>query len=1415
MEGSLRRVAAVALLCLSVVLGVVSPSAVADDTVTSPPASSSSPSTTPGPEETREAPADPAASDPGPDAAQAEETGGEEAQPDEGEPAAPTAEENNTPDPGEGQDEPADDSKGADDSQGADDGDEGDQGATPAEETPDAGRPSKDDAVEETTDEKTDDQAAREETADEPAQITPFDIGPLAVGDGCSYADVNTGSYARTLCWIDLKTFTTRYTDRGSGTNPRYVSAMGQAYGTATSSSSLYSVGGVLYGPVTNYPISVELSASHILEARLSVSSTATNAGGVAARAVGLPSWTGAFLGNGSFYTGVSGNPALYQVSGGSTTVTLSQIKVRHRTTNVNSTGYAIVVADAESTDTNESITWTHSGGKGFRWLPNNPAGWAAATTAAARKTAAVGNACAGTANTQFPAANGVANTRACSAGTNQASGKTGTAMLQISPNDATSAFSVTQTMVGGGLQAVAFGVVLGGGRVTVDVDDRIVDAAGAPTGATFQGQFGSTESGTFTAETGSTALTATTDSQYVPLSLESTTQLTFSSTVTGAAASSYRASWVCYRSTPDSTTQTRWPTTGSSSTPPSGTNAQVKGGEFIDCTVTYTPPYLSLVKVVTNGTTGATHVPANFTLTATGPVSAISGAGNAAAAVTKRPVAIGSYALTEAVPTGTTAWRFGYTWTNLTCTGATPTLTRDPDSTAVTAATVAVGALGDVTCRYTNVANEPRPRFEKTSIPASGQVVTPGQLITYVLTFDNTLGSAAEPVDHIDHLRDVLDDATFVAGSIRYGNGTGTPSATSPLAPGVTALAPDADGRIVLTGTVPARSTRTVSFQVQVLPNDDDAADRQDAAAPLKGYQLRNYLTASDTPAPATCEAPAEGHAVTCTEHPVRAWTIRKGSQPEDGAKIHSGGNIYYRVTITPFGGEDVTGVQISDDLTETLAAATWDPTAPAAVPVAYGLSFYDADDQLIGSQPWAAATGPRPVFSGSAAFDDDFPGGRPFPGGRWTFTTPAFTIPAQMAGSTVAYAVVGYVVRGGAVASPADPTSPYATTAQPAGVRTQPHATWVNTVQAGQATIGGVSLYPNRCSAEDGDLPEGWQDTPDFLSRYGACKTYHFLGDSYFHVWKKDGTLAPGNQANNLRGASFLLADTEQDARTGQPSRWLCRAANNPYDGGAPAGVSNRPAGLAYAAPGSDPAVSGAEDFGADSATSAAIAAWNAAHPDDQRATCGLFFALDEADEGQAAGSWRAVDVRGGDTAVGGGPLANWRTASALNVAGDASSGRHGTYWLAETRSPDDFQLLAQPMRMWVAPAAPAPSGLTPGQHAWYDYQGRLSLPIVGIGEDVATGFAMTGPKTVDDTDIRASCSDPWTRPAGHQPACVMPTGWTMPVFDVKLRPLPRAGGTGANFLTTGALAVLAASIVGTAWWRRHRLPTGGGDP
>lgn len=94
--------------------------------------------------------------------------------------------------------------------------------------------------------------------------------------------------------------------------------------------------------------------------------------------------------------------------------------------------------------------------------------------------------------------------------------------------------------------------------------------------------------------------------------------------------------------------------------------------------------------------------------------------------------------------------------------------------------ATLNVEPGHDITCVYTNTANEPRLVISKSAFDATGtKEMTPGDAIeqgttiSYRLTFDNVQGTAAMSVDHLDVLGDVPDDAQFVSGSVRLSDGS------------------------------------------------------------------------------------------------------------------------------------------------------------------------------------------------------------------------------------------------------------------------------------------------------------------------------------------------------------------------------------------------------------------------------------------------------------------------------------------------------------------------------------------------------------------------------------------------------------------------------------------------------------------
>ena len=1340
-------------------------------------------------------------------------------------------------------------------------------------------------------------------------------IAPLATGDGCSYADPNSGTYASTLCWLNLEQVTTlysvnetvvsceeqsriwpfndyRYRCRVTG---RYESVLGATYGgpfTATNvqgawsgysstqavarteaernarqaarnaTNALWSSSGdaPVYGPVTNYPIEFQLSNTYVFRASVNILGQGEALG---LEATAFPTWgtetssTGAFLGRNGFYTGVAGKPALYHANdagGKTTTISLANVRVQPVGATGNAdkvTGFSVVVADAESTDQNESISWSYSGSDGFLWLPNNPAAWAAAGNNTARKNAAVGSASyAGTnvnlwpqlSNGLDPSGNPVSNpaylANTVTVSSNNSASRNGTAMLQISPNSSSpnSSFNVTQAMKGGGKQAVAFGVMLAGAKVNVEVDDRILDGMGAASTTDFGAQITAPSYDPIVVQTGPQSLLETTGDQSFPLAATGSMQLSFSeiTPTNDPLFDSYKSSWACFKSTPASSTQTPWPGNGGVNPPaPDASWARLKGGESIECTVTYTPPYITLKKTIdTSIATAAPNVPGDWQLTATSNLSAAVALGDTD---TKMPVAVGNYSMTEGLVATAAEWEHGYTWRDLSCDTTTPALQTDPLSGAITLATVDVTKGSNTVCSFENQANRPQLVASKAADPASGEVIAAGDDITYSLVFDNTDGTAPQALTdqagslYVDHLADVLDDASLLdaAGAVT-GEGAGdsdpeftydihTQTSPSPTHD-VQAHYDSASERITFTGTVPAYSKVVVSFKVRVKDNDTDVIERQEGAAantntPLvRGYQLNNYLTKAeaDTETLTKCDVVSDG----CVTHSVRAWTVEKSSQPLDGASVHAGANNYYRVKITNYSGEALADITLEDDMTSTLFAGVFDPTAPNAVPYAYGISYYSANNDLLGGEYWNVdAGGPVPKFSNPQATadpsDPEYDPTQPF-GGTWTLTVSDIEIPstAGAANTPVEYAIVGYPVEIGKIADPTNPMQPYS--AQGQSLPAAPNATWVNTAAASTASVGTtVNIEPNRCRVSDltsGAMKPGWDDALTDEENFGDCKTYHSLDESFFHLWKQSTAKNPSNPTqvqSNLLGSYFVLSDTKADAQNAGgpvPSKWLCRADNFvEFDASGEVTNGAAPAGQGVGEP----------DWGFGSKAHQSLidannarTLWNNSNPmqtpKDLLPMCGIFYqhtaehAAEDSD-GQPAGSWHAEDVRGGDAI-------DWRE----NPNGDG----HGIYWLTETVSPTDHQLLAEPMQLWVAPDLPTPEHLDAGDRELYDYQGRLSMPVLGEGEAFSPDPDGVIGGVNGSSDIRQTCRyGPWTLPPNSQPACVMPTGWTMPIFDAKLAPLPHTGGIGAGWLAAGGTLVSAIAIGAAWWWRRRR--------
>jgi uncharacterized repeat protein (TIGR01451 family) len=212
-----------------------------------------------------------------------------------------------------------------------------------------------------------------------------------AAAQTCGFADPGSGTFADTLCWFDMSGYDAT----------QAASAGGQQ-------------------------LTINLPAGYTIRFTLNVT------GGAVAPSI-LPTWPGGFLGNRG-YTGVPGDPALYQTTSGTTTTATMTNIVMTDSGGHTVNGYSLVGADAESTDAGESITWTSS--VPITSLTASPAG------------TGLGNACGG-------GFTGVGTNTVTCTGTSVGN-KTGTAILA---SEAPSTF--TQSMHGSGLEGFAFGVLV------------------------------------------------------------------------------------------------------------------------------------------------------------------------------------------------------------------------------------------------------------------------------------------------------------------------------------------------------------------------------------------------------------------------------------------------------------------------------------------------------------------------------------------------------------------------------------------------------------------------------------------------------------------------------------------------------------------------------------------------------------------------------------------------------------------------------------------------------------------------------------------------------------------------------------------------------------------------------------------
>ncbi|GAA3617795.1 hypothetical protein GCM10022236_20030 [Microlunatus ginsengisoli] len=308
------------------------------------------------------------------------------------------------------------------------------------------------------------------------------------------------------------------------------------------------------------------------------------------------------------------------------------------------------------------------------------------------------------------------------------------------------------------------------------------------------------------------------------------------------------------------------------------GNGAQVNGdvvtvpnGGDVTCTIhnTAEQAHLTLVKNVRN-LSGGTAVATDWTLSATGPTLGVLGR-SGDDEVTNVPVQTGTYELAES---GGPA---GYTASGWFC-----------DAGTQSGSSVTLDLGEDVTCTITNTDSPAEWTLAKTSDPASGSTVEPGDLITYTVTATRTGGINQTNIVIEDDLSDVLSNATVVGDP---DPSTGTASITG----------------TTMTWSIPLlSSTATVTYQVRV-------------NAGAFGVTLANAVTSEQS-----VQCPPQSPGPECrTTHVTPHFTLSKTSDPATGATVQPGDTISYTLTATNDSDGVLTGATVADDLSGVLANA------------------------------------------------------------------------------------------------------------------------------------------------------------------------------------------------------------------------------------------------------------------------------------------------------------------------------------------------------------------------------------------------------------------------------------------------------------------------------------------------------------
>jgi uncharacterized repeat protein (TIGR01451 family) len=392
--------------------------------------------------------------------------------------------------------------------------------------------------------------------------------------------------------------------------------------------------------------------------------------------AIAPPSWTGAAVGNTAFL-GIPNRPILYTTAPGTITLTMSNIMITPPPGGATTGLFKVVVADAESTNNGESLTYTTNGGNWEVIDQVNPISGSNYPTISNTGTTFTETGIAGTVGSYI-------------VGTQ-------------SPT------TVTVRLVAGGLQGVMFAIqyatistnkVISGGRANA-ADQFTYGARVTSTGTVYaQGTSSGAGNGPFAASvaTVSSSVPTTVFEQMAAGSVSQLAQYSTSLTCTNGAMGS--------------------PTVLPVNQPVTSFDiASIAYGDAISCTFTNTPrPATVALQKITLGAAGGVF---SFTRTnlAAAPANVTTTAAGVAAPASPTPIQVTTLNTQVQI---TEAPHPNFTLTTASCTDANAAVTGNPASfgsfagNVLTIPAANVRAAAQITCTITNTATAPRITFQK-----------------------------------------------------------------------------------------------------------------------------------------------------------------------------------------------------------------------------------------------------------------------------------------------------------------------------------------------------------------------------------------------------------------------------------------------------------------------------------------------------------------------------------------------------------------------------------------------------------------------------------------------------------------------------------------------------------------------------